>query len=635
MFFANLGLGEFLALFSAISAGIVALYLLDRSRRHQVVSTLRFWKPAELPTDVRQRRKIQQPWSLILQLLSIALLLLAIAQLRVGARDSSVRDHVLLLDTSAWMGAKTDSGTIMQDARKQSLAWLNTLPATDRVMVVRADSLATPATRFETSREIAAKAIRDSQPSSSALHLESAVRFARQLQTTHGKGEGEIVFSGAGRIPRSEAEWNPPKNFRVLQSAGPVENAGIRRIGLRRSHTDPDAWDIQVTVKNYGRLPRSIPVGLQIGGSPAGTRQTTVAPGAETDIAFSYRTRAAAILEARILADDAFPQDDRVNVEIPEQKRLNIAVFTAEPASLAPVLAANPNVAPTFSAPAAYSPDVKADLVILDRFVPAQPPAVHAIYIEPPAAQSPIAVASTRANAKLTRWTEDAVLGAGLRTRDVELATTQIYRTAPADIVVAETDAGPAVVARPGPHRIAVLGFHPPRSRMKFELATPLLFANVIRWMAPGSFRHWELSGGASGAVTARLDGVTSASIAEVRVLDPSGAPIPHRFDAGNIAFFAGSPGVYRAVAGDREVVFSLTVPDIGETVWQAPASVTKGVPRKTLTASLSRDIWYWLALAGGFGLLAEWFLYGRHRVRLRPTTSSTPSGNLAMRKAS
>jgi hypothetical protein len=27
-----------------------------------------------------------------------------------------------------------------------------------------------------------------------------------------------------------------------------------------------------------------------------------------------------------------------------------------------------------------------------------------------------------------------------------------------------------------------------------------------------------------------------------------------------------------------------------------------------------STDLWPWLALAGGFGLLAEWVLYGRFR---------------------
>ena len=50
-----------------------------------------------------RRRHIQQPWSLILQLVSMALLLLAIAQLRLGTPAQAGRDHVIMLDTSAWM----------------------------------------------------------------------------------------------------------------------------------------------------------------------------------------------------------------------------------------------------------------------------------------------------------------------------------------------------------------------------------------------------------------------------------------------------------------------------------------------------------------------------------------------------
>ena len=40
MNFLNLSLGELLGVAGAISAGVVALYLLDRSKRRQVVATL-------------------------------------------------------------------------------------------------------------------------------------------------------------------------------------------------------------------------------------------------------------------------------------------------------------------------------------------------------------------------------------------------------------------------------------------------------------------------------------------------------------------------------------------------------------------------------------------------------------------
>ena len=106
MYLLNLSFLQFGAVFGSIAAVSVALYLLDRSRRRQVVSTLRFWVAAEQPAVAARRRHIQQPWSLILQLVSMALLLLAIAQLRFGSPAQAGRDHVIVLETSSWMAAR-------------------------------------------------------------------------------------------------------------------------------------------------------------------------------------------------------------------------------------------------------------------------------------------------------------------------------------------------------------------------------------------------------------------------------------------------------------------------------------------------------------------------------------------------
>ena len=84
MFFLNLSMFEFAAIFTALSGVVVALYLLDRSRKRIKVATLRFWNPSERPPEAKQRKKIQQPLSLFLQLLGILLLLAALGQLRWG-----------------------------------------------------------------------------------------------------------------------------------------------------------------------------------------------------------------------------------------------------------------------------------------------------------------------------------------------------------------------------------------------------------------------------------------------------------------------------------------------------------------------------------------------------------------------
>ena len=172
MFFFNLSFGEFAALFGAVSGAVLALYLLDRSRRKIKVATMRFWKPSEKPPEAKHRKRIQQPWSMLMQIIGMGLLLAAIAQLRLGSPDRSSRDHVLLLDTSAWTAAKADpQRRLIDEAKVASIRWLRALPSSDRVMVVRADALPTPATVFETNRAAAEQAILQSQPSASALNI--------------------------------------------------------------------------------------------------------------------------------------------------------------------------------------------------------------------------------------------------------------------------------------------------------------------------------------------------------------------------------------------------------------------------------------------------------------------------------
>src|SRR5690349_10642333 len=195
-YFLNLSLAQFVALFGAISVTMVLLYLLGRSRRKQVVATLRFWVAAEQPAVVKKRKKIQQPLSLILQLLSMLLLLLAIAQLRLGTQLATPRDHVLILDTSAWMSAITGNRTLMDEARDKARAYLKTVPASDRVMLVRADALSTPVTAFESNHAKLEQAIAQSAPGATALNLDQALAFAHQEQTVDAQGTGEMVYVG-------------------------------------------------------------------------------------------------------------------------------------------------------------------------------------------------------------------------------------------------------------------------------------------------------------------------------------------------------------------------------------------------------------------------------------------------------
>ena len=619
MYFLNLSLLQFIAVFGSISAISVALYLLDRSRRKQVVSTLRFWVASEQPTVAARRRRIQQPWSLLLQLVSMGLLLLAIAQLRVGSPALAGRDHVIILDTSSWMAARSGNRTLMATARDRARQYLRALPARDRVMLVRADGLATPATAFEPDHRKVDAAIQASEPGSTALNLDQALAFARHMQGQDGRRVGEIAFIGPGRTaPRDPGTAAaPPRNLRVIDIPDNIENVGLRKIGMRRSPTQADVWEIYVSAHNYGTRPHAVTLLLDFGPPgkagrvAAGSKPITLQPGTDVESTFEYKTAAAGILGVTLTPHDGFPADDHAELELTAQPTLLVTVYSSQPELLRPVLSATPRVNAVYRKPQEYRAN-DAGLVILDRFIPPQRPVADSMWIDPPAMGSPVPVRSSVEQVAFARWDSSHPAAAGLRTKDFKLDRVSVFEAGAADGRIGEVEAGPVIVARPGKPKIVVLGFHPVLSGMRYELATPLLFANLLRWISPDIFRQREITGGSVGSVKLVMEQETTAS--DVKVTGDDGSAVPFTLRDRTLNFFSGTPGGVRVVAGDREYLYSLTLPELGDSKWQPPAEAHQGIPRFQQILDSSSDLWPWLAIAGGLGLLAEWLLYGRFR---------------------
>lgn len=639
MNFLNLSLGEFAALAGVISAGLVALYLFDRSRRRRVVATLRFWTASELSSEWKRSRRVQQPWSLLLQIVSMLLLLLAIAGPRLGG-TLAPRDHVLILDTSAWMGARTRQGILLDQAKSAALAYLDRVPASDPVMLVRADALATPVTPFEARHQVVADAIRKSQPSASALGLQQALDFAIDAQRLQTDRAGEIVFAGAGRVSKEESEsLTPPANFRLLQIPSNGENVGLKKLGLRRSPNSPESWEAYVSVRNDGARPRDVLVDLLSGKTKLGEKALKIAPGAESAATFTFKMTDAGLLQARVRStdnrEDAFPQDDRAALDLPPLTTAHIVVFSNDPDALRPLLAGHPQVETKFEPTARYDPSVQADILVFDRFSPPQAPINHNIlWIDPPA-NSPFPIRSTQANVKLERWRAESPLAAGLYTKDLELASAKIFEPSKGDQSVAETSRGPVVIARTSPSKMVAIGFQPGAASTKYQLATPLLFANILRWMAPDTFRRWDVQAATVGTVSVPVEKGTDP--AKIRITGDRDRPLPFTVQGETLRFFSGAPGTVHVNDGDRETIYSLTLPDVGEAAWKAPATVARGLPRFAAQVASITNIWPWLALLGGLGLLIEWLLYGRGATIRLPSSraASNWTNKLPWRKAS
>ncbi|MGA8029794.1 MAG: VWA domain-containing protein [Bryobacteraceae bacterium] len=620
MSFLNLTIPEFLTLLTALATVITALYLLDRTKQKRMVSTLRFWAPALTARDRQRRRRVREPWSLILQLISLVLLLLAIAQMQWGSRARQARDRVLLLDTSAWTAERAADGILLDREKTAARQYLSSLPSRDRVLLARVDALATPVTSFTSNRAELFQALDASEPGFSALNIEQALSLARQARTWSGARQGEVVYIGPKLIADRDGAAPILPNFRAITVQPNRQNCGIRRIGVRKGDDEPNSWRATVTLKNYGSTRRTVRLKTRFAGTAFTPRAFTLAPEEELAAEYNFVTNTAGQLIAEIEPSDNLPSDDRAVLQLPAPRILNLAVYTTRPEVLRPLLEANHRLRVKFFTPSEYAANPAADLILLDRMAPQQAPKIASLWIEPAKEKSPLPVKTVVSDAVIKNWHTDSAIAAGLRAKEARIQNAEIFQTFEGDIPVASLSEGPVVVARDADEsrpKIAVIGFDPLSGPLKFEVTTPLLFADLLRWLSPEPFQILDFTADQVGVASLALD--PSERPERIRVHDERGLSIPFTIRGRSLQLFVNRPSVVHVASNDRERILSLTLPDIAEFEWSPPSKAAAGLPAATRFLPEPLDLWKWLALLGGSTLFLEWMLFGRRRKFMRP----------------
>ncbi len=627
MFFLNLTGPEFVALLSALGGLITALYLLDRAKHRKIVSTLQFWVDAGAAEQRQARRKMHDPWSLVLQLASLLLLLLAISRMQWGNREVRGHNHVLLLDAGSWTAAQTPAGasggSVLDQEKEQARRYLDVLPQRDRVMLVAADGLATPLTRFTADRRQLDSALRDIKPGFSALNIEAALLFARQAQGWPGGAAGEIVYIGPRLSERDVAVRGSP-NLRIIDVDADRENCGILQLAAQQIEDEPNTWQSLIRIKNYGMHSRSLRLDVNYGGTGFAPRHLFVPAGQEITAQYTFTTRAPGELTASISPGGSLASDDRASVFLPQGEILRVVVYTDRPQILRPLLEANHELKAVFYTPAQYSAKPNASVVILDRFDPATPPEVPGLWIDPPKDRSPLPVKSSVTDALVT-WNSGSALGLALRAKALRVPGANIFQLFEGDAAVASAPEGAVAVVRTGQSKpkTAVIGFDPAAGELRYEVATPLLFADLLQWLDPMAFRTLALTAEQIGLVSLRLDSAEQRS--PLQVTGDRGAAIPFTRHGDALQIFVTRPTTARIASVDRERVIELRLPSVGDQIWRAPSGATNGLPALTSFTPAARDLWKWLALAGGAGLLLEWVLFGASPAIAEREQTGTP----------
>ncbi|MCP5109948.1 MAG: hypothetical protein GY953_03840, partial [bacterium] len=308
-----------------------------------------------------------------------------------------------------------------------------------------------------------------------------------------------------------------PPNLRVLGVESTVRNAGLRRVGLRHSHEEADLWQIFASVRNDGEAPAPVEVAIQFSGAPIAGREFTLQPREEREVSFPLRTASAGLLEVRLFSDDDFDGDNRALLEVPARGALPVTVYSRRSELLRPLIGSSPFVAANYRRPEEYGRETDEGVVVLDGFHPSAPPEGNVVWINPPADNSPAPVKTIATGAVLERWHAEHPLAQGLRTADLRLDRALVFDTADGWDAVAEVNDGAVLLTSVREHsKVALFGFHPGAGTLRFDLASPLLFASLLRWFEPELFAQWELRAAGTGAIEVPIDENVTAEQVEV-----------------------------------------------------------------------------------------------------------------------
>ncbi len=596
MNFLNLSPAEFFVLLGTASAFITALYLLDRNKKRRVVSTLRFWAASTEAEEQKNRKRVREPWSLLLQLVALLCLCLAIAQIHWGGAQRPVRNHVLLIDTS--------SASVLTDEKTLARQYVQRLPATDRVMLVEVDGLVTPITSFTSDRTQLEQSIRQATASHSALNLQHALQFARQALLWPTGEAGELVYDGPGRVAQPVHEDVHPLRLLTVQSKAP----SIHIVNLdARPGLNAHEWTATVSIRNDDDQARDTSLFVQFGSSTFTARRLRLRAGEEREAEYTFVTTSGGELRAAVQPGDGA----EASIRLPANRALHIAVFTSRPEVLRPLLGANRRWTVQYFPPSQYAGSVSADLIVLDQFAPATPPAHATLYVHPPRQNSPLPLRATVRNQLVNEWNVE-----GLHAADLRLPESNVYETFKGDLAMASVANGPVVVARTEPDgtRRAVIGFDPVAPSLRYQVTSPLLVAHLLRWLGPEAFDVPSVSCRPVGLVTLPIEQSEQES---VHVTTDAGTALPFTVRDARVQFYVQNPVTVRVVSAQREQTLWLTLPQVAAYTWK-PGGAAEGLPPRAKAIASELPLWRVLAIIGGALLLTEWIIFAQHAGKTR-----------------
>ena len=615
-----------IALLGALLAiPIVLLYMLRLRRREVVVSSTFLWQQIVRDSEANTPwQRLRRNLLLLLQLIILALLVLALARPFMTVPAVSTGQIELLLDASASMKASDypNGETCFAEAQRQALSIVDTLGQDDTMTIIKVSNVAeviAPATR---DTAVLRAAINNAQASEAEADWVGALTLA-SADAINVSDFNMVVISDGGL---GDARGLPgvPGKVQYIPVGQSSDNLAITALSTRALPGQTPELFAQIT--NYGQQDTSVIFDLRVDGTLFSAERYTVKAGSSLPIVSAKLPKNFNHLQAGLTtpSDSTVPDylaEDNTAWAVSSGSGNRRALLMSESnLFLEQVLRSVPSIEAFKGDIKRQLPTDKYDLYILDGWLPTngQLPDGDLLIINPPSSTSLFTVgAETKPNGEIT------VKGNDARTTFVDFKDVNVlkFKTLTgvdwADPLISNS-AGPLVLAGEQDGRqIVIFTFDIHDSDLPLQITWPILMSNLLEWFTPSSIISVPngLQVGASLTIRPPFEATG------IRVSLPDGSSKALQINRQTVVFAdTQTPGLYQAeVLKGSEVIQSAAF-----AVNLFAPNESNITPQKTIAlsgntiAAATRDevgqqeFWPWAALLAILVLMIEWLVYQR-----------------------
>src|SRR5271155_2183531 len=191
-----LGMGSWFVL-AGVPVGIIALYFLKLRRRPVKVPSTILWRRSLEDLHVNSLfQRLRRNLLLFLQLLAVALAMLALAGPRMKGSSGQGQRFVLLIDSSASMAATDGAPSRLGKAKQAAKKVVSEMDADDLAMVIKFGDSAQVVSNYTGDRRALLQRIDSIEPSQSTTSLREGLQVAAGLANPSKQiGEGVVASS--------------------------------------------------------------------------------------------------------------------------------------------------------------------------------------------------------------------------------------------------------------------------------------------------------------------------------------------------------------------------------------------------------------------------------------------------------